>query len=247
MLPGLGKVIRDPAFVAEGQPIPAVTGNFAGATLGPQRKLAAITGISGDLAQYSAENALDVIEMAMRDAAASALDAALFSDAAGSDARPAGLLAGVSPIAAASGGPADAMVADLAGLAGAISAAGGGTGILYFANPRQEVAVRLRSAAFADVIVPTPRLAPGTVVAVETNAIASAFDGLPQVDVATATAIHWEDTNPAQIATAGSPNAVAAPVTSIFQTAGFALRLILRCAWASRMPGAVQMVTGAAW
>lgn len=246
-LPRFAATFPEAVFVGEGAPIPAMTGTFENVYLGPQRKLAAIVGLTNELAQHSAESATTILDLAMREAAARALDAAVFSASAASSIAPAGLLAGVTPIAKATGGGADAMVKDLSGLAGAIGDAGGGTGILYFANPRQATAIELRAEKFAEKVVPTAKLAAGTVVAIETAGIASAFDGLPKVDVGKETVIHWEDTAPQPIASPGTPNVVAAPVRSGYQTDVMALRLILRCAWASRMAGAVQMVTGTTW
>lgn len=221
-------------------------GSFATDDLGPQRKLASIVGLTGELAHYSAEDATTILDFCIREAAGMALDSAVFSTAAANDVRPAGLLAGVPPISAKTSGGDAAMTADLSNLAGAISDAGGGAGILYFANPRQETAIRLRSPTFATSVVPTPRLPAGTVVAIEAGAIASGFDEVPRVDIANTPVIHWDDA-PAQVSTPGSPATVAAPVRSGYQQDMLALRLILRCAWASRMPGAVQVVTGVTW
>ena len=243
---GVG-ALSSPVFVGEGQPIPAMQGSFTGATLGPQRKLAAITGLTGELAEYTGDVATEIIEIAMRDAASAALDSAVFSAAPATSIAPAGLLNGVTPIASGGGVGFNAMVADLKALAGAIADSGGGRGVLYFTNPRQAMPIRLQSDAVAGDVVSSSRIPACTVIAIETGAIVSAFDGLPQIDVADATAIHWEDTTPAQIGTAGTPNVVAAPTMSMFQTHSLALRLILRCAWASRMSGAVQFLTGATW
>jgi hypothetical protein len=247
-LPRFAAPLKEPTFVAEGAPIPVIQGSMESAVLGPVRKLAMITGLTGELAAYSAESALEVLEIAMRDAAANSLDAAVFGAGAATAIAPAGLLNGVTPIAAASNDlPGDAMVKDLAALAGAIADAGGGSGVLYFANPRQETAIRLRSPEFAQSVVPAPRLPEGSVVAVETQGIASAFDGLPDVDLGRVPVLHYEDASPAQIGTPGTPNLVAAPAVSGYQTMMLALRLILDCAWAKRMKGAVQVVNGVQW
>ena len=64
------------------------------------RKLAVITGASRELIEQSdAEAAIDLL---LREAAAVSLDASLFSDTAADDSRPAGILAGVSPLTASS-------------------------------------------------------------------------------------------------------------------------------------------------
>ncbi|HMF29441.1 MAG TPA: hypothetical protein VKE42_11750, partial [Candidatus Cybelea sp.] len=100
---------------------------------------------------------------------------------------------------------------------------------------------------FTGSVIPTPALASNQLVAVEAGAIASGFSHLPQIDIATETTLHFEDTSPQQIGTTGSPNAVAAPTRSLWQTNQLALRCIVRCAWVVRAPGLVQTVTSATW
>lgn len=238
----------EPVFIVEGGPIPAVMGVFGSVDLGPPRKLAMLTGITGDLTRYSAEDAELVITELMDDAAARSLDKAVFGTAAASSARPAGLLNGVSAITATTGGGVAAMVADIKALVGAISAAGGGASIMIFANPVQAVTLNLLAAnGVGYPVIIAPSLTVGTIVAIEANAIASGFNGLPRVDTSTDAVIHYEDGTPLQIGTAGSPATVAAPTRSAFQSDMLILRLILPCAWVSRSPGAVQFITGATW
>jgi hypothetical protein len=85
------------------------------------------------------------------------------------------------------------------------------------------------------------------VVAIEKRAIASAFAGLPEVTTSREAAIHMEDSAPAAIGTAGSPNTVAAPVRSMFQTDSVAIRMVQRCTWVSRASGMVQLVEDVTW
>ena len=86
--------VVDPAdtgtFVAEAQPIPTV-GLYlsAGPTLEP-RKLAAICSFTRELAEHSSIEA--VVRQSLSEAAALALDVALFSDSADDGASPSGLL-----------------------------------------------------------------------------------------------------------------------------------------------------------
>jgi hypothetical protein len=94
---------------------------------------------------------------------------------------------------------------------------------------------------------PTLGVAAGTVIALDPAAFASAFGPDPEISSSTETLVHLEDTTPAQIGTAGSPNVVAAPTRSLFQTDAIAVRLILRCAWTWRVPGAVSWIQNATW
>jgi hypothetical protein len=245
-LPGLSGEYPAPAWVGEGEPIPAQKGTLGSVQLGPPKKLAAIAGLTGELVNLSAENAETIIREIMDDAAAKALDASLFSDAAASALRPAGIMNGVTPIAGTAGGGLAALNADLKAIAGAMAAAGVGTSFLLFANPVQAVSISiLAPGPYTFEIIPTPALAVGTLVAVQPEAFASGFGDVPTIDIAKSALIHWEDATPAHIGTEGSPNVAAARVTSGFQTDVAALRLILRAAWVVRQSGAVQYVTGA--
>ncbi len=247
-LPRLATDWPEPTFVVEGGPIPAVQGSFTSTTLGPPAKLAMMVGITGELERYSAEAATAIVTEASQDAAARALDAAVFSATAASAARPAGLLNGVTAITADSGSGVTAMVADVQALVGAIGTAGGGSSVVVFANPVQAVALNaLASNGIGYPVIPAPSLAIGTVIAVEANAIASGFTGLPQIDASREAIIHFEDADPEQIGTPDTTNTVAAPVRSAFQQDLIILRLILPCAWTPRAPGMVQYMTGVNW
>lgn len=245
-----------PLFVPEGGAIPAVQGAFGAVTLGPLAKLAMITGLSGELVRHSAEDAEAIVRELMDDATARALDVSVFSTAAASSTRPAGLLNGVTPITATPAGDGDgalgsmqvAMVADIKALVAPIVGAGGGAGIVIFANPVQAISLAALAAnGIGYPVVPAPSLPFGTVVAIETNAIASAFPELPEVSASNEATIHFEDTTPQPISAAGTPNTAAAPVRNAFQQDMLILRLILPCAWVTRAPAMVQYVEGVGW
>jgi hypothetical protein len=207
-----------------------------------------ITSFTNELAAISATSAEATIRMAMIEAAATALDAAVFSTTAASSARPAGLLAGVTPIVATAGGGRDALLSDLKQLAAALAAAGGGRNIWLFAAVPQAVVLQAEvGPAFRVPIVPVPSLAAGTIVAIEVGGIASAYSGTPEVSASEDAVLHFEDTAPAQISTPGTPNVVSAPDRSLWQTNTTALRLILRCAWGTVQPGSVQVINSVTW
>jgi hypothetical protein len=75
----------------------------------------------------------------------------------------------------------------------------------------------------------------------------SATGDEPRFDVSDQAVLHMEDTTPVQIGTAGSPNVVAAPVRSMFQTDSLALRMILPMAWAMRRTGVIVERTAVTW
>lgn len=236
----------DVAWVGEGEPIPARRLTLTKSELGPARKMACIVVLSREVVQRTAGEA--VVRTALREDTAASLDAALFSNLAATDARPAGLLHGLTPIGPAAGGGHDAMLDDLEQLAAAVAGAGGSGEVVFIMAARQAVSARLRLGA--DLAMPvwsSAALAGGTVVAVDPLAFASGFGPDPDIEASLESTVHLEDTSPLAIGTAGSPNVVAAPVMSAFQTDSIVLRLILGAAWIMRGPGLVQVVNGATW
>jgi hypothetical protein len=248
-LPKLTTDFPAPAWIAEGGAIPVVRGTFGTTLLGPVRKLAAMSALTNELATYSAEDAEQIISELMGDAAAKALDASIFSATAASSLRPAGILNGVTGIAATAGGGTEAMIADMRSLIGAISVAGAGQDVMIFASPLQAITLQLRAGAGFDTsaVISTNALSAGTVIAVDAAAFASGFGAEPKIDIAENAAVHMDDATALELSTVGSPNTVAAPIRSAFQTDTHVLRIILQATWATRLPGAVQFITGATW
>jgi len=181
----------------------------------------------------------------MEDGVGRALDATVFSSSASTATAPAGILNGVSALTATAGGGLDALSSDLAKLAGAIHAAGGGRNLAVFAAPAQATAISVLAPQSGLVVVTAPSLAAGTVIMVDLDAFASGFSGDPVVDVARDATLQMDDAPADTLSATGSPNTVQAPIRSTFQTATWSLRVILRAAYAVRLPGAVQYITGA--
>jgi hypothetical protein len=237
-----------PSFVAEGDPIPVVQGDADSTPVGPVSKLAFIVVLSNELQFASPENASVIIGRALADAASKQLDVVVFDNVAGAGTRPSGLLNGVTPIAATAGGGVNAMAGDLGNLAGALSDAGvDAEAMVIVTNPRQATKLRLLAGpAFSYPIFGTSAVAAGLVIGVAPQGVASGSDGAPRVEASKDTTVHM-NTAPAQIGTAGTPNAVAAPVRSLFQTDTLALKVRTKCAWSVVHPGSVAAVTGATW
>lgn len=249
-MPRLTNVFPAPVGVAEGGPIPVVRGDFGSTTIGPPKKLMFIAAMTGELATYSAENAEQIVRAAMEDSAARTLDALVFSTSAATATLPAGLLNGVTPIPATTGGGDNAMTTDIRNLVGAIADAGGtGSPVMVFANLRQAAVLQLRSGAnLSFEVIPTTALAAGTIVAIQPEAVVSGFDGLPKIEDGSHAVAHFEDTTtPLQVSTPGAPATVAAPLRSFWQMDLIGLRLLLNAAYGTRGPGFVQIVTGATW
>jgi hypothetical protein len=92
------------AFVVEGGPIRIARGSLtATASLVP-KKLAVISTFTEELALYSLPNIEAVIQASLADDTRAALDSALLDSHAARATRPAGILAGVTPITATAGG-----------------------------------------------------------------------------------------------------------------------------------------------
>lgn len=247
-LPRLQTTWPAPAFVAEGEPIPVQRGDFTSITLTP-KKLASLSAITNELATLSAESAEAIVSESMDEAAARSLDAAIFSTAAATAISPAGILNGVTALAATTGGGVAALAADVGKLTGAIHTAGGGSSIVLFMAPPQAASAQILAGAGLNMpIITAPSLAAGTVVAVEAQAFASGFSDAPRLEVGREAALHFEDVAPQHLSAVGSPNnTVTAPVRSAWQADLVALRLILRVGFVMRAPGMVQHITAASY
>ncbi|MEY9183143.1 hypothetical protein ABIG06_004724 [Bradyrhizobium sp. USDA 326] len=231
-------------FVAEGAPISVGMGAFAGMLLGPVRKVALIGALTGELENLSAPVASVIIGHVLKVAVDKGLAKVLFSADAATEAAPAGLLYGVTPLTAGA-----SMSEDVAALVAAITAAGvDAESVVFVMAAEQAVAVRLAAGPLFSYRVIGAPIAPGTIIAIATDGLAVAGDGIPVVDVSKNAVLHMSDT-PTDIglpAVAPDPNVIATPAVSMFQIDAFALRCIARVTW-SAAPGAVQVVNGTVW
>ncbi len=237
----------EPVWVGEGGRIPVVDGDFDATVIGPTKKLTFIVPITSELNDYSVEAAHSIISRLMTDTARFALDRAVFSNVAGDDLRPPGLLYGATPIGATTVGGIGALVGDLKKLVGAIASAGiDSEGAIIVAHPEQcEALQTLPPQPVPHAIYSTITLPVGTVIMVAPEAVATGYDGAAQIYTSKNAAPHY-DTNPLAIVAAGTPPVVAAPVISAFQSDQMLLKLILRCAWGVRSGGA-QYISGTTW
>jgi hypothetical protein len=238
-----------PLFVAEGAPFPFVQPSTAKATLGPARKLGFGIAITRELEEASPDSAAAILARLLGESAAKALDQYVFDAVAADATRPAGLLNGVTPLTAStSTSVLDAIAADIGTFASAISAAGiNPENMILVCNPKEGFVLRMTGGYEAPAInvFMTPSVASGTVIAVVPEAIASGYDGLPEVETSKQASVHFEDTSPQPIV--GTGGVVASPVRSLFQPEMIGVKVRLRCAWASLQPGAVQFMTSVKW
>ena len=237
----------DVSWIAQGASIPTRKSTLSTIQLGPLKKMAAIVPLTREVLQSPGGQA--VMETLIGDDVAASLDATMFSSNAATAARPAGLLNGLTALTSATGPTAtETMLADLGNLAAAVAAAGGTGRPVFVMATRQAAAAALRLGADKAVtILPTAALPTGTVVAVEPLAFATAFGPDPRIEASIETTIVMDDSAPGAFSAAGTPNTVAAPIRSAWQTDSIMLRVILDTAWAMRSPGMVAVVNGVAW
>jgi hypothetical protein len=95
--------------------------------------------------------------------------------------------------------------------------------------------------------IPSVNVPAGRLIMIDAADFATAAGDQPEFEASEQAVIHAEDTSPAQISAAGTPNTVAAPVISMFQTASIALRMLLDVTWAMRRTGMVQWVDDVDW
>lgn len=232
-----------PQWVAEDGAIPINVADFDFVDVGPPRKLASIVAWSHELNRRSDAGA--IFERLLREDVAAGLDLAMFSTAAGSSSAYAGLLHGVTPATAYSGGDHAAIEQDLLTLGTTVAANGGSGQVLYVMAPERAVRLRIKApliAAQLDIAtsasIPTAR-----VVAVDPMAIISGIDSAPDIDFGDQATLHMSDTA-LPIVTGG---VTADPVRSVWQTASKALRVLYDVAWAKRRATAVAYLDDATW
>jgi hypothetical protein len=247
------------SFVAEGAPIPVRRIGLTSKTLSPH-KMGVISYFTRELAKYSNPQIEGLLRAEIRGDTADTLDTLLVDDVAGSSSRPAGLLNGVAALTASNAGGWVAIMEDIDSLAAPFDTAKAGRNLVLLMNKREarklgfvpgpdgkigEMRQILETAGItpiSSVNVPVGRL-----VMIDAADFATAAGDQPEFEASEQAVIHAEDTSPAQISTAGSPNVVAAPVISMFQTASIALRMLLDVTWTMRRDGMVQWIDGADW
>ena len=235
-------------FVPELGPIPVINESFAAVMLGPVKKLAVIAGLSGEIESAAPESASAIVGRVLNDAVSKSLDTAVFSNAAADSSRPAGLLAGITPVAATAAGASDAALAasDLANLVAAMAAAGvDGTDAVFVMSPGAVIKLRALLAPglnFSNSLLGSLGVPAKTVIAVNPSGLASGYSGQTETEVSRSGTIHL-DTNAQPIVDGG---AMSAPVLSAWQSDLLFVKLRAKLSWIA-VPGAVQVVQNVNW
>jgi hypothetical protein len=234
------------AFVAEGDPGNFIEPHVSSVQCGPSTKLLVLSGISEELQDASPGNAAALIATMVSARTTAALDKVFFSSSAASGPTPAGILAGVTPLTAATAtsNAIDAMAADMAAIVQAIARYGFDTSeVVFVAAPGD--ATRLKAHLPDADVISSPGVATKTLIGVAVRGLYSGYQDLPVVDTSKQVSLHEDSTAPLPLVSA-SPTTVAAPQRSFFQTASLAIRVRCEMAFVAA-PGAVQVVSTTNW
>lgn len=245
------------SFVAEGAPIPVRRIGVTSATLTPH-KMGVISYFTREMATYSTPQIENLLRQEIRADTADTIDTLLIDSTAGSATRPAGLLYGVTPETASTAGGWSAVIEDVDTLAENFDNTGRNVVLLMSRREARKLTVVPAPAGGGQIGVPgelfdgitrivSPNVPAGTLIMLDAADFATAAGEQPNFSVSEQAVIHAEDTSPAQISEAGTPNAVAAPVISMFQTDSIAIRMLLDITWAMRRTGQVAYMTGVDW
>lgn len=249
------------SFIAEGAPIPVRQGAFQAITITP-RKMAVISTMTREIVEHSTPAIEEAIRTAILQDTAVALDTVLMDATAASTTRPAGLRNGAATQAGTAGANLAAVTTDVKYLLGVLIAANSLRSPVWIMNPIQALGLSLITNGngefpFKDevaggtffgypVILSTTQTA-GTVMLIDAADFFSATGDEPNFDVNDTATLHMEDTTPLAIGTAGTPNVVAAPVRSLWQTDSIGIRMRMDVNWAMRRTGVVAYVTATTW
>ena len=249
------------AFVAQGAAIPVKQAAFTAATLTP-KKMGVITVLTRDIAEHSTPSIEAIVRQAMQDDTSVAIDTVLLDATAKDTTRPAGLRNGVSATTATAGGGFNALVGDIKALVGVLVAANSLRSPVFIMNPAQVLSISMTQNAGGDFpfaaevnggrlrgypIIQSTSVTAGMVILLDAADFFSATGDTPRFDVSDQAVIHMEDTTPLAIGTTGSPNVVAAPTRSLWQTDCIGIRMILDINWAMRRTGVLAWTQAVTW
>ncbi|UPT98882.1 phage major capsid protein [Bradyrhizobium barranii subsp. apii] len=230
-------------WIGEGQPISVGSLVIAASTLAA-KKCASIVAVTRELLRGAPGNVEASLQAILSEDLLLMVDATLLDATAADAIRPAGLrngVAGLTPTAA--GTPTEKAAADVKVL---LAALGASLRPVLIGNAAQIVSLRsLLPGATALPAIVAPYLASGMLIVVDAAAFAS-ITGAVDFLASEEAVIHASDAA-LPIGTPGSPNVVAAPSSSLFQTASFGLRTVADINWTLRRAGAVSWMSGVTW
>jgi HK97 family phage major capsid protein/HK97 family phage prohead protease len=251
------------AFVAQGAAIPVRQGAFTAITLTP-KKMGVITTMTREITEHSTPQIEAILKQAMLEDTGVAIDTVLLDATAASTTRPAGLKNGIAKVTVSGTASIVGFIADLKTLYQALITATNGNvrSPVWIMNPGDVLTASLIQTTTGD----TPfrdEISRGTLLGIpivqsttglnDTMAIMDAADFLtatgdtPQFSVSDQAVLHMEDTTPTALSTVATPNTVAAPIRSLWQTDTMAIRMLLDINWAKRRAGIFQWADTMVW
>lgn len=252
------------AFIAQGAPIPVRQGAFAPITLTP-KKMGVITTMTREITEHSTPAIEALLRQAMIEDTAVAIDTVLLDATAASTIRPAGLKNGVSKTSPTAGGAIAALIGDLKALVAALITGTKGNlrAPVWIMNPGDVLAAQLTQAAAGGDFPFLDELAQGRLlgypviqtitglsdmmVFMDAADFMTATGDTPNFSVSDQAVLHMEDTSPAALSTVATPNTVAAPIRSLWQTDSLAIRMIMDINWAMRRTGVIAWTDTMTW
>lgn len=245
-------------FVLEGDPIPVGRMTLDSITLTPT-KFGIIVPMTKEVMRYTNPTLESVVRSELLARTSITLDGLLIDATASSATRPAGLLNGVSAAGTPfAGSDYTAFLEDMKTLLAPFDTANAGRSLALLLNPRQARNIRMmagpNSSGFgwanqflADFrVIPSTVVPAGTVIAVDTADFVTSTGDTPEFETSDQATIHMES-SPSPISATGTPNTVAAPVSSMFQTNSVALKMTMDVNWAMRRTGMVQYLSSVQW
>ena len=233
-------------WVGEGQAVPVKQYDIIGPTLGVH-KIEVNVVVTRELSEAS--NIENVLRMLLTEMAGLAIDAAVFSTAAASTAKSAGILHGLTALGGSTaGGGFDACGQDLGTLAADVASRGGGRVIAFVASPQQATQIRFWAGGQFDLVpggdttlpVSSSAVLPdGTVIGIEPASLAYSF-GAPTFSITKIAALQLDD------APANTAIMTGTPVKSMWQIDAMALKMTLWGDFCMRAPH-VSFLQGVAW
>ena len=252
------------SFVGEGAAIPVRQGAFSAISMVP-KKMAVITVFSREVSEHSDPAIEGLLRTAIAEDTAVAIDSILMDSNVATAVRPAGLRSLGATLTPTAGGGFVAVVGDVKLLYGALQTAtlGNVRSPVFLMPPALALALSLTVAPNGTFAFPTvtpeggslagipcivsPNVTADTLFLLDAADFVTATGGV-RVDLSDTATLHMEDTAPLPISATGTPNTVAAPVRSLFQTDTLAIRMIMPLNWAWRRTAVmVAYITGVTW
>jgi hypothetical protein len=235
-------------FVLENAPVPMRQAGLSTASL--VRKSAKVVSMfTREMLETSIPDIETLVRAIMAFDTAVAIDGVLLGSTAISTTAPPGLLNGVTPTTATTGGGLAAFAGDVRALATAIEASGPMLDPVLIMSATSELMIDTLSMSATDSlpIISSPTVPAKQLILIDAGNFASAEGDAPSIMTSKEAVIHMEDTTPLNIGTAGSPATVAAPTSSAWQVECVAIRLTQDATWMMTRTGRVASITTVSW